>query len=248
MKLNNKLKLLFLSLVITSLVGCSATHTALRKKNLDVQTKMSASIFLEPVAADKRTIYVQVRNTSDKQALDIDSKVKGTIVSKGYTIVDDPEKANFILQANILKVGKIDAREAQAAMGSGYNEVLAGGAIGAGAGAVSSGHRDAVAIGAAVGALAGFITDAMVKDITFTAITDLQISERAGDGIVVREKIKSDLKQGIGTTRKVTSSKRTKWNKYQTRIVSTANKVNLKFEEAEEPLISGLTRSIAGIL
>jgi hypothetical protein len=36
-------------------------------------------------------------------------------------------------------------------------------------------------------------------------------------------------------------------NKYRTRVVSTANKVNLQYEEAAADLTNGLTRSIAGL-
>ncbi|WP_422491663.1 complement resistance protein TraT, partial [Endozoicomonas sp. ALE010] len=36
--------------------------------------------------------------------------------------------------------------------------------------------------------------------------------------------------------------------KYQTRVVSTANKVNLKFEEALPELKKGLSNSISGLL
>ena len=39
----------------------------------------------------------------------------------------------------------------------------------------------------------------------------------------------------------------TQKKKYQTRNVSTANKVNLKLENAINPLIQGLAKSVAGI-
>ncbi|WP_275112714.1 complement resistance protein TraT [Bathymodiolus thermophilus thioautotrophic gill symbiont] len=38
-----------------------------------------------------------------------------------------------------------------------------------------------------------------------------------------------------------------KWKTYRTRIVSTANQVNLKFDEAIKSLEDGLVRSISGI-
>ena len=49
-----------------ALSGCAATSTAVAKRNLDVQTKMSDTIFLDPVSPDQRTVYVDVKNTSDK--------------------------------------------------------------------------------------------------------------------------------------------------------------------------------------
>ncbi len=67
----SKMKIAVAALAIGTLMlsGCSATHTAISKRNLQVQTKMSDTIFLDPVADDKRTVFVQVRNTSDQQGL-----------------------------------------------------------------------------------------------------------------------------------------------------------------------------------
>lgn len=36
------------------LTGCAAAHVAISKRDLDVQTKMSDTVFLDPVGADKR--------------------------------------------------------------------------------------------------------------------------------------------------------------------------------------------------
>ena len=43
------------------------------------------------------------------------------------------------------------------------------------------------------------------------------------------------------------SSTRSEWKTYQTRIISTANQVNLEFEEAREALSQGLANSIGGL-
>ncbi len=51
------------------LSGCAATHVAISKRDLDVQTKMSDTVFLDPVGADRKTVFVQIRNTSDKPEL-----------------------------------------------------------------------------------------------------------------------------------------------------------------------------------
>jgi predicted nucleic acid-binding protein len=87
----------------------------------------------------------------------------------------------------------------------------------------------------------------MIEDVLFTAITDVQISERVGNSIVVKEKTKSKLKQGTNGVKELTSTEKIEWKRYQTRVVSTANKVNLKFDKAAPELIRGLTQSITGI-
>ena len=47
-----------------ALSGCGAMSTAVKKRNLDVKTQMSETIWLEP--SSEKTVYLQIRNTSDK--------------------------------------------------------------------------------------------------------------------------------------------------------------------------------------
>lgn len=99
------------------LSGCAATQLAIEKHDLDVQTKMSDTIFLDPTSDSKKTIFVQVRNTSDKPDFDISSDVTAAIAAKGYRVVNDPDNAQFVLQANILQVGKVAPSAAQMQFG-----------------------------------------------------------------------------------------------------------------------------------
>lgn len=46
------------------LSGCGAMGTAIKKRNLEVKTQMSETIWLEP--STERTVYLQIKNTSDK--------------------------------------------------------------------------------------------------------------------------------------------------------------------------------------
>ena len=64
-----------LIIMTLGLSGCGALHTAVAKRNLDVQTKMSSSIFLDPVEPEQRTIFVDIRNTSDKPEFDLKPQV-----------------------------------------------------------------------------------------------------------------------------------------------------------------------------
>lgn len=67
---------------------------------------MSETVFLEPVEDNKRTVVLQIRNTSDKKDLQIEEELKQAIEAKGYRVVRNPSEANFMIQANILQVGK----------------------------------------------------------------------------------------------------------------------------------------------
>ena len=248
------MKLLAICLISLGLVGCAATKLAISKRNLEVQTKMSDTIFLEPVADSQKTAYLQIRNTSDKP-FNVESRIRSIISSKGYTIVNDPSKAHYILQANVLQVGKIDPSAAEKLLLGGYGSFLQSAGTGAGMGALlgaaAGGNSHSALVGAGIGAVAGGLADtlanALVKDVTYTVITDLQISEKAAKGQKITQDDESYLKQGSSSSSRQTSTHQAGRMKYRTRIMSTANKVNLKFEEALPILEEGLANSIAGV-
>lgn len=241
--LYKSLTLLVAILVATFMSGCAATSMAISKRNLDVQTKMSNTVFLDPVAADKHTLVIQVRNTSDKPSFQIEQDLKAAISSKGYKVVDDPAKAHYMLQVNILQVGKMDISAAQGILSSGFGGAVTGMAVVAAAG----GHSNrGVLTGGILGGITSTVADALVKDVTFAAVTDLQISERL-EGGKAKAVSENTLKQGTSGSTVVSTSKETDWNRYQTRILSSANKVNLDFDEAQPELIKGLATAISGV-
>lgn len=223
---------------VIALSGCSAIHTSVAKKDLDVQTKMSQSIFLDPVAPNKRIVYVKVRNTSDKPNLNINHQVIQAVESLGYKVTDNPDEAAFWLQANILQAGKADKRADK----SGLSGAVTGGAIGS-----TLGKGDGKTGFVIAGALLSTMIDAGVKDVYYTLITDIRVSERAPKGVEVTETQQSTLTQGTTGETRLSSIEDINWKRYQTRIVSVANKVNLTFDEAEQPLINGLVQSISNI-
>ena len=237
----------FMALMLVSFSGCSAMKTAVKKRNLDVQTKMSSTVFLEPVSPDKKIIYFDMRNTSDKQ-LNVKNTIANEFRAKGYTITNDPAKATYMLQGNILKVGKSDLREAKAMMGSSFGAALTGGAVGATTSYALGGNgRTNAAIGLA-GAALGFLGDALVEDTVYVMVTDLQIRERPLAGEVVTQTQQANLAQGTSTkVQQDIKGGKVKWKTYRTRIISTANKMNLKFDEARPVLEKALVRSIAGV-
>jgi len=232
------------------LTGCAAMHTSIAKKNLDVQTKMSDSIFRDPVGPDQKVIFIEIRNTSDKTNFDIHGAVRQSLDAKGYTVTDDPKAAHYWLRANVLSVDKASPTAAETALHGGYGGTLAGAAFGGTIGAAAGGWSGA-GYGGMAGALAGglisTIANAAVKDVTYMAITDVEIAEKVEKGVIVRQDSEQVAKQGIGGSRWQSSSEVSDYKKYRTRIVSTANKANLEYEEASPDLTAGLTRSICGL-
>lgn len=221
--------------------GCAATTTSVRYAELDVQTKMSSTIFLEPVAPQKRTVFVQIRNTSDK-LLNIEEAIRGAILARGYTIESDPTKAHYILQANVLQVGKVDVSALEQNEGAAFGGLIVGTAAGALLGGSHAG--EGAIIGGLLAGLVENISGSLVKVVHYSMITDLQISERVK--APVSEEFKSKLKQGSSSSSSQQSATTSNLKRYQTRIVSTARKVDLEFAEALPHLEQGLVNSISG--
>lgn len=227
--------------------GCAAMEVGLEHKNLDVQTKMSATIFLDVENRRTNTVYFEFKNTSDKD-VNVEALLKQKLQAHGYAITTDPQDAFYILQANVLYVGKADPSALHESLYAGWGGEVAGVAAGAAIGAKTGGLAG-MGYGGAIGGLAGgageLIAGSLVKNVTYAMITDVQIVERTDEA--VKQEVQSRLEQGTGT--KVVQSSESVRNrrKYQTRIASSANKVNLKFEEAQPILEDKLAASIAGI-
>lgn len=241
----NKTILLALTLLIGLFIsGCGAASTAIEKRNLEVQTKMSDSIFLEPVSPQKQIAYIRVRNTTDKD-INIEDQIKAAVEARGFKVVTNPDEAYFMIQANILQVGKTDATDSDSALKSGFG----GGLLGAGVSLATGGSGNNIGIGAAVGAVVGVIANTMVKDIYYTMVTDVEIRQRP----TIDEKISQNEENYSeqGTTSTISQNVNTpnaQWKIYRTRVVSTANQVNLDFEEAQTEISKGLAKSLSGLL
>ncbi|MDN2488167.1 complement resistance protein TraT [Kosakonia sacchari] len=243
MKLN-KIAVYGLALSLFTLTGCGAMSTAVKKRNLDVKTQMSETIWLEPTT--DKTVFVQVRNTSDKDMSGLQSQIASELTAKGYRVTSSPDAAYFWVQANVLKADKMDLRQTQGFLSSGYEGAATAAALGAGITAYNSSSAGAtLGVGLASG-LVGLAADAMVEDVNYTMVTDLQISERS-KATVTTDNVAA-LKQGTSGMKVQTSTEQGNRAKYQTRVVSSANKVNLKFDEAKPVLEAQLAKSIAGIM
>ena len=231
---------------ISTLIGCAAMQVALEHRTLEVSTKQSQTIFLDPIPNTERKIYVDIRNTSD-QDLDITPQIKEALKARGYRIVSNPTQAYYLLQANILKIGKMSISASRAALGAGYGSALAGALVGAGATGAFTDSAGSIVGGGVAGGLIGLATDSMIKAVNFTMITDLQISERVGRGVKVQEEFNSNLKNGTASVTKQVSNKETNYQRYRTRIVSNADKMNLQFKDARPALEQGLVKALSGI-
>jgi len=235
--------------IVGVLGGCAASQVALGKRTLDVQTRTSTAVFVDAVSRDKRTIYMDVKSG----VMEFDRRLFKTFVKEqfglndnGYVLVDDPEKAQYTMVAYVLNLEKASPTAAEAALKQGYmgGSVLAGAAVG---GLANSSNRTR---GAAVGGLAfgaaELITGALVKDVTFMLVCDIQIKERTKYGAIVRKDTKIDAKVSDAGSSRQTVSEVSNQKEYRTRIVTTANKANLKLETAQELMFQKTAYAMAG--
>jgi len=87
--------------------GCVATQVALEHKDLNVQTQMSATVFLDLDRRLQKTVFLEVRNTADRDLV-IEPMIKTRLQQAGYEVLSDPLEAFYILQVHVLQVGRAD--------------------------------------------------------------------------------------------------------------------------------------------
>ncbi len=236
-------------LVLSVLGGCAATQVALSKKDLDVQARTSTAVFVDAVAKEKRTVFLDVKSG----VMEFDRRAFKTFVTEqflandnGYRLIDDPDQAQFTMVAYVLNLEKASPTAAESALHQGY----LGGSIAAGAVAGSVIGNNNYYRGAAVGGLAGgaieLISGSLVKDVTFMLVCDVQIKERTKNGAIVRKDSKVDSKISDAGTSRQTVSEVSNQKEYRTRIVTTANKANLKLEEAENLMFKKTAYAMSG--
>ena len=246
MKTNTcKLAGFLVALVMLALLsGCAATTTAVRYQDLKVETKMSDTIFLDPVGPGQRSIFIQIRNTTDKPSFSVENDIAAAVAAKGYRVVNDPNQAHYWLRANVLSVGETDKSALEMSEAAGWGGAAAGaiaGAIIAPSGAEWAG----AGIGGLVAGAAEAISGSAVKVHWFAVITDVEIAEQTNQGI--SQETDTTMQQGTSTVVKQKTASSTTRKRFRTRISSSARQVNLTFPEAEPYLRQGLINSISGL-
>ena len=239
--------------VVALLGGCAAASVALSKKDLDVQAKTSTAIFVEPVARERRTVYVEVRSgvpEFDRRALSSFIKNEFTKNENGYRIVDDPDSANYQMSVYVLNLEKASPTAAQAALQQGYmGEAALGGAIGANIGARSGSYNNMASGGLLGGLLGGggaLVANNLVKDVTYMLVCDVSVRERAAKGVLVRKDTSIETRPSDTGSSRQTVSEVSDRKEYRTRVVTTANKANLKLEEAQDQMFSRTAYALSG--
>lgn len=253
-----------LCLVLLVVTGCAGHATLTR----ETQVKISTTIFLRP--SKDKTIFIEVRNASDNPKA-ILSDLPNKLKAKGYTVVDDPDKAHYVLQVTTVFAAK-------AKSGSTLDGLIAGG-VGAGIGgaigtaAVLGGGNSLGWIpgGAAIGAVGGFLASKVTEDTQYAIIGDVHIIEKTAD--LVEQTITSQHMPGEGlptpgagilgllgggtaslsaphagrSTESVQEVHRGRERIHKTRLASMAQQMWMSIDEATNDLVQRLTDGVAGL-
>lgn len=258
---------------VTTLTGCAAGDALLNHRELEVETHMSETVFLDPIPPNLKTIFVTARNTSDHPELDVKGPLSTALIARGYTLVNDPKAAHYLLRLNVLQAGKVDADDRSALLSAKYGEPLLGGSIGLAAGSAIGGTGAGIGVGLA--AAAGTVAaNHFYKDVLYATVLDIQLSERPLSGAKVKTNTVTGAGQFNGSDEiSVTNKKKgathttvvgetatrnarvvtqnideeKDFKQYQIREVAYAEKVNLKFEEANPLLITKLTSTLSNL-
>jgi hypothetical protein len=248
---HNKVKLVTRSICAISVVGglialsgCAAIQTEVQHHKLDVNSKMSSSVFLPPSSKKDKTVYVSVKNTSSEQNISLKKDLSIALQNNGWKVTNNYSTAHDILQINILQAGKVKStNDLLSSLENGFGGAMVGGL----AGNMATGTLEGGAVGGALGSAASWLGGLLVKDVTYAITTDVQIEAKAPKGVVVHNNSHAAIRQGSSTINEQSYNSNSDMMTYRTRIVSYANQANLKFAEAKPVLAGQMAKEIANI-
>jgi len=239
-------KIIVAALLLTVVIigsGCSTTATMLQNATLKTRVVMAEPIFLDNSKTPK-TVYIQVNNTSDLKGVMLAPVLRDRMIKKGMTLVEKPEDATWVINANITSFVYHDPA---ASMGK---EMSLAGTVTAGvAGAALAGNNTAVLPAAIAGAIVGNVGGALIGNlISIDAVAgkvDLQIKEKTDKP--VKSVVRSDAKQGTSTSVVTTQEIEVDRMTYRTNFTVEARRTNMNLEEAVAEVTNKLADQISGV-
>ena len=243
----------------TSIMDPEAAELKTNVKQLNPRAKV------RPVSKKDMVVFVRYRNSSGS-VLDVRESVMNEIRSQGYRIVDDVDKANFTLVADLRYVGHKTHES--------YGHTIFGALIGAVAGAVighqigDGGTTEQVvggAAGAILGGIAGKAIDNRNRIVTVDMVVDISLGERIEGGVSTSRKTAADSAINHNSQLKSTGStgggrssssysekteftQRENFIYHENRFIATATKLKLTYGEAQSALSGQISRAIANSL
>jgi hypothetical protein len=244
MAIHATVKLTFFIITSIFLCSCSTTHEIIKNSQLSTQTNVSNTIFLDPNTSGNNKVYLQIKNNSGTTLTTAKANLAQKLNSKNLIHTNNLDEAQYLLQVNILQLGLSQPKFAQKSLKTGYGSAIEGAWIGKSIAKASK--KDTESIAGLIGASVATTANALVEDNMYTAVIDVQISERLKSS--TKESIKSSLPQGKNTKRNITVKQDTDWMRYQTRIVTSVNRINLSLKTALPVLEEQFINSISEII
>jgi hypothetical protein len=160
--------------MVAALMGCAATERVIDYSTMKTDVKMDRSVFLEPLAKSPRLVYLEVKSTTNRPELvgDFQPILDSELEAKGYVLTDNPQEADYWLQANIRYIGIYNDQIIK-------DGIVTGAAVGALSGLAISRSVAGVAGGALVGGALGAGADVATRTKTQVIAIDVRISERS---------------------------------------------------------------------
>ncbi|MDK2741890.1 MAG: complement resistance protein TraT [Nitrospira sp. BO4] len=177
-------------LALLLLTTACANHMTVNRIS---QAKSSTTIFLRPT--NEKTIFLEARNTSDNPNATL-SDLPARLTEKGYTLLQDPDKAHFIVQVTTVFAAKAKPGSTLDSLVAGGFGGAMGGAIGTAATLGSGKGFGWIPGGAAIGAAAGFIGSKVTEDDQLSIVADCQIIEKTKE--MVEQVVSSQTTPGGG--------------------------------------------------
>jgi hypothetical protein len=245
MKLNKLLKAtLMASTLAVGLSSCTTMATYAGHKDLSIESKMSSSVFLDPAPKAKKIMFVEVRNTTTEDTTGLADNIKKQLTNNGWTITDDSGQAFYMLQVNVLQAGLAKNHDAaDSYINQGFTSIAGGAAIGTAVGFLANDGMAGGVVGLSV-AGADYIGSQLLKDKTYSIVTDIQVGEKTDAKI--SEQTNASLANGSSSTSQ-SFADTTDWKKTRVRVGTIADQINLKIETAMPQVQEGLAKEIAGI-
>lgn len=155
------IKTIISSLVLIFLLNGCGTAT------LQVQSKMTRTISIEPSLLQKKIVYLRVTGTS-ASVLDIEAPLRKALEARGVILTNDSNEATMSLHVNTLFANNL--KEA-----ANYNAMALGGvATGGIAKGMGNSSGDSILIGIGV-AIAMGVADRALADETYRAVVDISL-------------------------------------------------------------------------
>lgn len=233
-------------LALPILLSLPLTAYAGNIKDTDLIT--SNTFFLPP--STQKTVFVQARNSSDNQDVSFHD-LEARLTAKGYQIVQDPDKAHYVVLANIVycNVTKPEMpveNIVASGYGGGFGSSMMGGLQNLSSMASMAGPQGALigsaasmglsaieGVGSAIGSLfSGPSTPKMPDDANYACVADVQITDLGAASAPITASGKTATGQQPGV--------------YQTRLAADVHQKKLNEAEATPLLQQKLSASVAG--